>query len=430
MKILIIGSGGREHALAWGCAHSRLNPQITCLPGNGGTARLARNVDIKAEDIAGIAEFVRAQRFDLLIVGPEAPLVAGLADLVAEYGCPVFGPTKAAARLEGSKAYAKQVMTESGVPTAEYSVFSDFETVKAFIHSRGAPLVVKASGLAAGKGVLVCNTEAEAVAAAEAMLLRDVFGSAGHEIIVEEVLAGRELSLLALVDGEDLLLLPASRDHKRAFDNDQGPNTGGMGAYAPLPELSRADIRLMAMATIVPVVKKLAADGAPFRGCLYAGLMMTDSGVKVLEYNCRFGDPETQAIIPLLSLDILELMAEVAEGNLKHWLKANRCDPLDCSKTIVAGHAVTVVAAMDGYPDKYPTGVEIKALPDDDDNLIVFHAGTTLKDDKFYTSGGRVVAVTGLGNTHQDAVARAYKGAHTIKFNGCRFRRDIGGGVS
>jgi len=431
MKVLIIGSGGREHALAWGCANSRLNPEITCLPGNGGTARIARNVDIKTEDLNQIVDFVRDQRnkFDLVIVGPEAPLVAGVADLLAEYGCPVFGPQKEAARIEGSKAFAKQLMTQTGVPTADYAIFSDFEAVKEHIHHRGAPLVIKASGLAVGKGVIICKTEADAVAAAEAMLLRDAFGTAGHEVIVEDCLIGRELSLLALVDGEDVLLLPPSRDHKRAFDGDQGPNTGGMGAYSPLPESNRTEIRRLAATTLVPIVKKMAENGAPFRGCLYAGLMMTDSGVRVLEYNCRFGDPETQAIIPLLSFDILELMAEVAQGGLGHWLKAHHCDPLDCGKSTVAGHAVTVVAAMEGYPDKYPKGVEITKLPEEDDNLIVFHAGTTYQANRYYTSGGRVLAVTGLGNNHEDAVARAYAGVEQAKFAGIRYRKDIGRGV-
>ncbi|MDP8229222.1 MAG: phosphoribosylamine--glycine ligase [Candidatus Electryoneaceae bacterium] len=305
MKILIIGSGGREHTLAWISARSPLKPKITCIPGNGGTDQIASNIDIDTGNLDLLVGYIREQQFDLTIIGPEVPLVSGLADKLTKYGLPVFGPTSGAAKIEGSKAFSKIIMKETEVPTAEFDIFTDINEASKYIRSRKTPILIKTSGLAAGKGAVICQNIDEAILTAKNMLSGDTFGDAGKEIVVEEFLTGPEMSLMAFVDGEDYLLLPPSRDHKKAFDGDQGPNTGGMGAYAPVDDLNNDQIEKIAEMIFPPILKKLSDLGTPYRGLLYPGLILTEDGPKVLEFNCRFGDPETQVVIPLLTVDPL-----------------------------------------------------------------------------------------------------------------------------
>lgn len=426
MKVLVVGSGGREHTLAWACTHSKLQPSVTCVPGNGGTAQIARNVNISAENISEIVDFVRDQRFDLTIVGPEAPLVTGLVDKLAAYGYRTFGPSISAARIEGSKAFAKKMMAELGLPTAEFKVFSDMHGAENYLRQAGEPIVVKASGLAAGKGALVCETLGEALAAAEGMLVRDAFGQSGREIVIEKRLYGKEMSLLAIVDGTDYLLLPPSRDHKRARDNDKGPNTGGMGAYSPLPDLDDNQVSEIAGMVFPPVLNRLAEIGSPYSGCLYAGVILTEDGPQVLEFNCRFGDPEAQAVLPLLTDDLLEIMAETAEGSLGDWMDTRELNAHDWKRLGGFNHAVSVVAASDGYPGSYRKGIKIESLPLESDEVIPFHAGTVLHDNELYTSGGRVLAITGVGATMEKAVDIAYNAIDQVQFEGVTYRRDIG----
>ncbi len=426
MKVLIVGSGGREHTLAWACSRSDLKPQVFCAPGNGGTAGIARNVDIKADNLDDIVDFVRRESIDLTVVGPEAPLVEGLCDKLIDNGCRVFGPCKCAAQIEGSKSFSKKLMQEVGVPTASFETFTDFELAKKYILETGGNVVVKASGLAAGKGATVCINTEEAILVAEAMLLKCKFGDASREIVIEECLFGAETSLMAFVDGEDYLLLPPSRDHKRAFDYDQGPNTGGMGAYSPLDDLLPEEVVQTAESVFPPVLRKLSELETPYQGLLYAGLMLTRDRPKVLEFNCRFGDPETQAQLPILKADLLEIMIAVSEGRLGRWMTEHNYSSTDWMKLTGNRHAVAVVAAAKGYPESYPKEMRIQNLPEDTDNVITFHAGTTLKNGDLVTSGGRVLAVTGLGASHKEAVETAYNSITQVEFEGVRFRNDIG----
>ncbi len=426
MKILIVGSGGREHALAWACSKSKLKPSVTCLPGNGGTTSIAQNLTENPEDISKIAQFVKREHFDLTIIGPEAPLVDGLADQITGNGQLVFGPSELASRMEGSKAFAKKALQESSVPSADFEVFTDFQSARKYIESAKMPIVVKASGLAAGKGVIICDTKDLAIAAAEGMLTRDAFGASGRKIVIEECLTGQEMSLLALVDGEDYLLLPPSRDHKRAFDDDKGPNTGGMGAYAPLDDISVEHFSEIAQQVYPPILNWMVKSGINYQGCLYAGIMLTLTGPKVLEFNCRFGDPETQAVLPLLSTDALELLLSVAESRLGDYMKDEGFYPLLWKQVSKQQHAVSIVAAADGYPGPYKKDILISSLPNEDEEVIPFHAGTKFKDGNLLTSGGRVLAITGLGNSHEEATNTAYRAVESVKFDGVRFRGDIG----
>ncbi|MDP8240060.1 MAG: phosphoribosylamine--glycine ligase [Candidatus Hatepunaea meridiana] len=426
MKVLIIGSGGREHTLAWACSRSKLEPEIYCAPGNGGTAGIAENVDLDINISAAVLEYVRDKRIDFTIIGHEVPLVAGLTDMLENNGCLVFGPKLKAANIEGSKSFAKILMHGAGIPTADYVVFSSLEMAKDHIRTIDYKIVVKASGLAAGKGVIICKNADEAISAANAMLSLKKFGKAGEEIVVEERLIGVETSLMAFVDGEDYLLLPPSRDHKRAFDNDQGPNTGGMGAYSPLDDLSSEDISSIADSVFPPILKKIAELGAPYKGLLYAGLMLTDKGFNVLEFNCRFGDPETQVQLPILRYDSLEIMIAVAEGGLSDWMLKNDLKPNDWQKLTRDEYAATVVVAADGYPGSYNKGMKIENLPQETDTVIPFHAGTNIKDGDIITSGGRILAITGLGKTHEEAVKTAYAAINEVKIEGIRYRNDIG----
>ncbi len=417
MKILIIGGGGREHALAWKLAHDRARPAIFCAPGNAGTAALGQNLDIKADDLPALADWARRARPDLTVIGPEAPLCAGLTDLLQSSGLRVFGPSRSAARLEGSKIFAKEILTAAGVPTAAARTFDAAAPALEYIRGAALPLVVKADGLAAGKGVLICQSAAEAAQAVQTAMVRREFGDAGRQLLIEECLDGNEISVLALVDGRRAVLLPPAQDHKRIGDHDRGKNTGGMGAYSPAPWDTPA-FRAMVQETVFsPTLRELRRRGIDYRGVLYAGLMLTDAGPRVLEFNCRFGDPETQAILPRLQSDLIPALEACIDGNLTDDLLAVKPEACAC-----------VVLAAGGYPDKYRKGDAIaglagaEALPE----TVVFHAGVKLADGRPVTDGGRVLGVSALGADLPAAVARAYQAARLIKFNGAYMRTDIG----
>ncbi|NDY58266.1 phosphoribosylamine--glycine ligase [Desulfovibrio sulfodismutans] len=417
MRVLLVGSGGREHALA---VKLRQSPGVTELfiaPGNGGTAEMGQNVPLADSDVAGLAAFARETGVELVVAGPELPLTLGLSDAMAEAGIPCFGPDRFAAGLEGSKAFAKEIMREAGVPTADFRAFTDPAAACAYIEAKGAPLVVKADGLAAGKGVVVAGTVEEAKAAVADMMVKKIFGPAGETVIVEEALSGEEASFLAFCDGERCVPLSACQDHKAAFDGDTGPNTGGMGAYCPAPILPESEYGRMADRVIVPIMRTLAAKGHPFRGVLYAGLMMTDKGPMVLEYNVRFGDPECQPLLMRLRGDLAEILLACATGSLNEamvgWSRQS---------------AVCVVMAASGYPGNYPKGMEITGIEaaQADPEVTVFQAGTRRDGERLVTSGGRVLGVTALGADLARAKARAYAAVAKIHFDNAVCRSDIG----
>ena len=415
MKILVVGGGGREHAILWRLSRDAAHHDLFAAPGNGGTAAIAQNLAIGAEDIDAIAAWAQDNRPDLVVVGPEAPLCAGLADRLAALGITVFGPALAAARMEGSKAFAKDVMAAAGVPTARAETFTDSAAALAALPAFGLPVVIKADGLAAGKGVVIAKTAAEAEETVRSMLDDHQFGGASASILVEQFLEGEEASILALIDGERIALLPGAQDHKRVFDNDEGPNTGGMGAYSPAPVVTPA-IEAFALEKIFrPTVAELKRRGIEYRGVLYAGLMIGPQGINVLEFNCRFGDPETEAILPRIGGDFASLLLSCAQGRMEA--------PIE----VKPGACVTVVMAAPGYPGKYPKGLPISgldaanALP----NTVVFHAGTAQKDGAIVTSGGRVLSATALGADIRAAVDAAYAAVAKISFEGAHFRRDI-----
>ncbi len=418
MKILVIGSGGREHALVWKIAQSALADKIFCAPGNAGIAQQAECLDIKADDIPRLLDFARREKIDLTVVGPEGPLSAGIVDEFSNQRLRIFGPAKDAARLEASKVFAKQLMNKYGIPTAECMVFSAAEEAKKYIAQIGAPCVVKADGLAQGKGVVVAKTVDEAIAAVTMMMQDKVFGSAADKVIVEECLTGQEASILVLTDSRKVIALASAQDHKRVFDNDQGPNTGGMGAYSPAPVVTNELLKEVMDTVISRTIGGLVKEGIDYRGVLYAGIMITERGPKVLEFNVRFGDPETQAIIPRLKSDLAEVMLAVSEGKLSR-IKNLEWENRAC---------VSVVCASGGYPGDYQKGKEITGLDEAAAiaGVVVFHAGTAKKDNKIVTSGGRVLGVTGLGNTIKEAIDRTYQAADKIHFEGIHFRRDIG----
>jgi phosphoribosylamine--glycine ligase len=417
MRILIVGNGGREHALLWKLRRDAPSARFFATRPNGGMAPLCEGVNLSPTDVEALSGWAAAERMDLTVVGPEAPLAAGIVDRFRQKGLPVFGPTRAAARIEASKAWSKELMRGAGVPTAEYRTFRDRDGAVAWVRERGAPIVVKASGLAAGKGAVVCATVEEAIEAVDAMLGDHSFGEAGSEVVIEDFMEGEELSLFAVADGTHAVLLLPSQDHKRVGEGDAGPNTGGMGAYAPVaiatPEvLTEARVRV-----IEPTLRAMAADGCPFQGLLYAGLMKTAHGLQVVEFNCRFGDPETQAVLPLMDSSLLDLMSTVAEGGS---LAQQRARWKDAS-------AVTTVVASAGYPGSYEKGKEIHVPGGlEGDGLSVFHAGTELDGDRLLTSGGRVLAVTALGATFTEAAQRSREGAAAVRFEGAFFRADIG----
>ena len=418
MTVLLVGGGGREHALAWRLAKDDPNSRIIAAPGNPGIAALAECVPVPATDIAALARLAKERRAEFTLVGPEAPLAAGIVDRFRDEGLPIFGPTRDAAEIETSKAFSKGLMREAGVPTARAVVSTDAAKAKMAIREFGAPVVVKASGLAAGKGVIVCETVEQADAAVDAILVSQIFGSAGNEILVEEFMQGEELSVLAITDGQCVVPLVPAQDHKRLLDGDMGPNTGGMGAYAPVSLATDALMREVVARIFTPTLAALAARGRPFTGLLYAGLMLTRDGPKVVEFNCRFGDPETQAILPIArtSVPFRELLALVARG-----------DRLPASATCHAdGAAVTTVVAAAGYPEQ-PRGGGFVSIPSDLGNVHVFHAGTTRDaDGHLIASGGRVLAITGVAKSFGEAQRLSRDAAARVDFDGRQFRSDIG----
>jgi phosphoribosylamine---glycine ligase len=416
-SVLVVGSGGREHALAWKLAQSPLVTELFVAPGNAGTAGVGTNVAIAAEDVTGLLAFARKQQIGLTVVGPEGPLAAGIVDAFQEAGLRVFGPMEAAARLEASKAFAKRFMQGVGIPTGAAQILTSYGEALATLREmpEDSGVVVKASGLAAGKGVIVCDTRAEAEAALALIMQERAFGAAGDEVLIEARLSGPEVSLLALCDGRTAVALPAARDHKRVYDHDQGPNTGGMGAFAPAPDVDAALVEQIMETVIRPALRGMAARRTPYVGVLYAGLMLTAEGPKVLEFNCRFGDPETQVIVPMLDSDLAAIMVACTEGRLAAEMVQ-----------VKGGAAATVVMAAPGYPGEYPKGLPISGLDAVPDEAIVFHAGTKALDGQIVSSGGRVLAVSALGEDVASAVARAYAGADRIHFEGAHFRRDIG----
>ena len=427
MKILVVGSGGREHAISWRLAQDPEGHSLFCAPGNAGTAAVATNLPLKADDTAGIVAWAKAEQPDLVVVGPEAPLVAGLVDALTAAGIAAFGPVAAGARIEGSKRFAKEVMDAAGVPTGKAETFTDAAKAKAALPSFGLPVVIKADGLAAGKGVVVAETLAQAEQAIDDMLVGNRFGAAGAEVLVEEFLHGEECSILAVVDGERAVLLPSSQDHKRVFDGDKGPNTGGMGAYSPAPVVTDAMLPEIRDRIILPVLRELKRRGIVYRGVLYAGLMVNNansnprgplaksgSEVNVVEFNARFGDPETEAVLPRLGCSFAQLLLNAASGSLS-----------EADLVVKDDVAATVIVASGGYPGDYEKGKEISGLAAAEPGAIVFHCGTKEADGKILTSGGRVLSVTGLGATLREAVDRAYARIAGISFDKMFFRRDI-----
>ena len=419
VKVLVVGSGGREHALAWKLARSNKVEKVWVAPGNAGTAREpgVENVPISSEDIDQLCDFAMKDHIELTIVGPEAPLVEGIVDKFAAAGLKCFGPTASAAQLEGSKVFCKDFLARHRIPTARYQAFTDLAAATAYIRKMGAPLVVKADGLAAGKGVIIAQSEDEAIDAAGGMLAGESFGEAGKRIVVEECLKGEEASFIVMVDGAHILPLATSQDHKARDDGDQGPNTGGMGAYSPAPVVTKILHDRIMKEVIEPTVKGMASEGNPYKGFLYAGLMISDDGTpNVLEYNCRFGDPETQPIILRLQSDLAEMCVAAME---------QRLDQIEVKWDDRA--SLGVVMAAGGYPVAYEKGAVIKGLPETEtEGAKIFHAGTALKEGQVVTSGGRVLCATALGDSVSEARSKAYDLARTIHWDGVYYRKDIG----
>lgn len=415
MKILIIGSGGREHAIAWKVAQSARLSKLYIAPGNPGTAACGENVALDPNDHPAIVLFCKEHGIDLVLVGPEVPLANGLADALSVCGVRCFGPSQAAAQIEASKVFAKAFMTRHAIPTARYAAFHVFDQAIAHVRSVQYPVVIKVSGLAAGKGVLLPETGEAAEAALKHIMVDQEFGAAGESVVIEERMSGEELTLLAFSDGVTVRPMLASRDHKRALDGDQGPNTGGMGAYAPVPECSSAMVEELVRVALQPCVDGLRAEGMPFVGVLYGGFMFTEAGPRVVEFNCRFGDPEAQVVLPLLETDLLDIAEACIEGRLAQ---------LDIRWG--AGAAACVVLASAGYPGAYRTGVPIRGLEAQRARALVFHSGTRASDSQIVTSGGRVLCVTGTGADIRDALGAAYAQAEAISFDGMQYRKDIG----
>lgn len=433
MKILVVGGGGREHAIAWRLSRDEAGHDIYSAPGNAGMAAFTRTLDIKADDIDGIRSWVESEKPDLVVVGPEAPLVKGLADEMTLLGVPVFGPAAAGARIEGSKSFAKEIMSAAKVPTGKAEIFEDAAKAKAALPGYGLPVVIKADGLAAGKGVVVAETLQDAEAAIDDMLLSEKFGTAGARVLVEEFLHGEECSILAVVDGENAVLLPSSQDHKRAFDGDKGPNTGGMGAYSPAPVVKDDMMEYIKQAVIMPVVRELGSRGIVYRGILYAGLMVNEnpdgpspnssvpnhlassgSRINVVEFNARFGDPETEAVLPRIGGDFGNLLLNAATGRLS-----------EKDLVVKPGAAATVIMASGGYPGSYEKGKLVSGLEKEREGTVVFHCGTKACSSGTVTDGGRVLSVTGVGSTLREAVDLAYARLSDISFEGAFYRKDI-----
>ncbi|MDZ7375029.1 MAG: phosphoribosylamine--glycine ligase [candidate division KSB1 bacterium] len=416
MNILVIGGGGREHTLVWKIAQSPVVNKIYCAPGNAGIAQLAECVSINESAIDELLNFADRKRIDLAIIEPDALFAAGIVDAFQRQGLAIFGPTKKAAEIESSKIFAKYLMEKYQIPTAQYRAFDQFEAAKNYLNSMPTPIVIKADGLAAGKGAIVCFNQEEAQEALHKMMIQGVFGSAGKKVVIEEYLRGQEASVLAVTDGENLIELLPAQDHKPIFDDDKGPNTGGMGAYAPAVQVDMDMLQQIRQRILEPAIKGMALEDRPYRGVLYAGLMITRQGPKVIEFNCRFGDPETQVILPLVEGDIVPLLYGCSQGKLEQ-------------QTINFKNkfAVCVVMASGGYPGKYEKGKEIIGLERNfGTDVIIFHAGTKLANGKILTNGGRVLGITALGNDVAEAIKRAYKAVGKITFDGAYYRKDIG----
>lgn len=416
MNILVIGAGGREHALCWKIKQSSKLKRLYCAPGNGGTALLAENVALAVDDVDGLLKFALEKRIDLTVVGPEVSLVSGIVDAFTQKGLKIFGPSKEAAQLEGSKAFCKEFMHRRNIPTAMYKIFDESQAALSFIAKAQYPLVVKADGIAAGKGVYVCANLKEAELAINDIMVIKVFGAAGNRVVIEECLSGQEASVLAICDGKHFLVLPSAQDHKRIFDEDIGPNTGGMGTFSPNPLVTAPVLDQIITRVIEPAVRGMYQEGMPFKGVLYAGIMLTADGPKTLEFNVRFGDPETQCIIPRLKSDLVDILLASCEGRLN---EINvKWDERAC---------VCVVMASGGYPGKYTQGYAIKGLDlITEDDAVVFHAGTTNDGGQIVTQGGRVLGVSAMGLNLEKARAKAYEAVDKINFDHMFFRRDIG----
>lgn len=415
MKVLVVGGGGREHAIVHALAKSPKVDALWCAPGNGGIAAEAACVDIKATDVDAMVAFAKENAMDYVVVAPDDPLALGMVDALEAAGIPAFGPHKNAAIIEASKSFSKDLMKKYHIPTAKYEVFTDMEQALAYVRSEGAPIVVKADGLALGKGVVVAQTVGEAEDAVRSMMGDKKFGEAGARVVIEECMTGPEVSVLCFVDGTHFSPMLSSQDHKRAFNNDKGPNTGGMGAFAPSPKYT-PEIAQRCVDTIIrPTVEAMAKEGRPFQGCLYFGLMLTPDGPRVVEYNSRFGDPETQPVLSLLKTDLMDIMLACTNGTL---------DQLDIQWS--DGAACCIVMASGGYPASYKKGYEISGLDSVGKDVLVYHAGTKLEGGKYYTNGGRVLGVTATADTLENAIAKAYDAVHGISFQDAHYRTDIG----
>lgn len=417
MKVLVVGGGGREHALCWKIAQSPLVEKLYCAPGNPGIAQLAECVHIGAEEIDALCDFAKAENIDLTVVGPEVPLTMGIVDMFQAAGLDVFGPNKAAAQIEGSKGFSKDLMAKYNIPTAAYQSFTDHAAAVAYVKEQGAPIVVKADGLAAGKGVIVAMTEEQAIAGIDDIMRDKVFGAAGASVVIEEFMDGEEASFFAFTDGKNILPLASSQDHKRVNDNDEGPNTGGMGAYSPAPVVTDALHDIIVENVVKPTIAGMAADGCPYSGILYVGLMIKDGKPRVVEYNARFGDPEAQPLLMRMKSDIVPVLQACARGELQQ-------DSIEWHEKA----AVCVVMASGGYPATFEKGLPISGLDAAAqlDELMVFHAGTSFKDGQIVNNGGRVLGVTGLGTTVKVAIDKAYQGVAVIDWQDVHYRKDIG----
>ena len=417
MKVLVVGGGGREHALCWKISQSPLVEKTYCAPGNAGISRHAECIDIGVGDFDSLAQFVREESVDLTVVGPEQPLCEGITDFFEEEGLLIFGPSKAAAELEGSKTFSKDLMKKYGIPTGEYFVFTDIKQALAKVAEAEPPFVVKADGLAAGKGVIICHSREKGEDAVRSMMEHEAFGQAGTKVVIEEFLTGEEASFFAFTDGENILPLEPSQDHKPIFDGDKGPNTGGMGAYAPAPVVTDELRQRIIDEVMVPTVQAMKLEGRTYRGILYAGLMIKDESLKVLEFNCRFGDPEAQPLLMRMESDVVPILYSIARGKM-------RTDPIEWRE----GFCVCVVMASKGYPGSYNKGVELEKLGDftDTRETVVFHAGTALSGKKLVTNGGRVLGVTSLGDTIEESIRSAYKAVDSISEESLVYRTDIG----
>ena len=415
MKVFVVGGGGREHAIVWKLSQSPKIDQIYCAPGNPGISELAECVPISVSKIEKLADFATKEQIDITFVGPEEPLLKGIVNYFKQQGLAVFGPSKEAAMIEGSKAFAKELMLKYHIPTAKYAVFTNYHEALSYVRLEGAPIVIKADGLAAGKGVVVAKNMKEAEGALQNIMEESMFGSAGARVVIEEYLEGEEMTLLAFVNGTTVKPMVPAQDHKPVFNGDQGPNTGGMGTYAPLPHIDVSIVNRIISEIVVPTAKALVEEGCPFEGILYTGLMLTKEGPKVIEYNARFGDPETQVVLPLLETDLVEIIISSLSGELENievkWKEAS---------------AVCVVMASAGYPGIYERGKEIKGLDLVHPPAIVFHAGTTEKNSEIITNGGRVLGITAIGKDLKEARDHAYQSVGKIYFEGAHFRTDIG----